>query len=139
MTNTRYDLGPGLSPAAINYVEELVALWEGANCLTLVVRPDNLLDDETRRVVAYQQKFLFLYASHGMHQVWFEVVDVNNSSFGLVRPFRENDENDSRRAMEFNRALEFFIQEMGLEENNVVRARVHPITISNDTVCVTFP
>jgi hypothetical protein len=69
-----------------------------------------------------------------MHQVWFEIIDSSYQTIGMVLP-RGRD-----RDIDFNRALEFFITEMGLFPSaEMLKVRVFPVINANDLIRIVIP
>jgi hypothetical protein len=122
----------GLSPEAIQYVKDFIDEWERSGRLAVMARLE-AMTHERRKVLLHEEKYVFLHASHGMFKVWFEVVDLSYMTIGMVRSAR------STHDLDYNRALEFFMSQMGLGENDMIKARVQPIVNVPDTVWLEFP
>ena len=123
----------GLSPEAIRIVHELVEEWERKGRISKLVRLTEPMAPERRKALFNDEKYVFLFASHGMHKVWFEVIDLTYRTIGLVSAGRKDDNQD------FHKALEFFFFEMGLLETDLLRATATPVINSEGTFWVTVP
>jgi len=114
----------GLFPAGVEQVEAFIDDWERTGGISVLaeVAP---MSRERRKELFNDEKFVFLHADHGMNQVWFRVIDLSYDDIGKVAAYGLDEQ-------DYYRALEFFLFEMGLWVNDLVRATVVPVIGSDD-------
>lgn len=117
----------GYSPAAIEIINDFVEEWEEFGEISLLVKVDNKMASSYKRTLFNEDKFVYIFPSHGMHKVWIEVVDFSHETIGLLwTPPNKSD-------IDYNRAIDFFLSEMGFYENDLLKVPVHPIINSDDS------
>ena len=103
----------GYSPTAIEYIENFVEEWEEFGEISLLVKVDKKMTSSYKRTLFNEDKFVYIIPSHGMHKVWIEVVDFSHESIGLLwTPPNSSD-------IDYNRAIDFFLSEMGFYKDSV--------------------
>lgn len=120
----------GYTPASIKTIEDFVEEWEEYGEISLLVKVDNKMTSAFRKTLFNEDKFVYLFRSHGMHKVWIEVIDLSHKTIGLVwTPPNQSD-------IDYNHAIDFFLSEMGFFETELFKVPVFPIINSVDSFWV---
>lgn len=117
---------------SIEFVKKFIDDWERYGELSLLAHTDPMTD-ERRKILFHEEKYVFLFPSRGMFKVRLEVIDLSYKSIGMIDTYPHED------ALDYNRALDFFLYQMGLYGEEMVKARVTPIINSNDAIWVKIP
>jgi len=120
----------GYSPASINEIEDLVNRWDENGELSFQVKTDEKMSGERRKVLFHEEKEVYLFPTHGMHQVRIEVIDLSYETIGMLWTPPSISDN------EYHRAVEFFLDKMGFFSEQMLKVRVFPISNSDDSFWV---
>ena len=120
----------GYFPSSINVIEELVDEWDEYGYVSILVKTNQKMDSKRRKELFHEEKYVFLRPDHAMHQVRIEVIDMSYMYFGMVWTPPNISDND------YHRAIEFFLLEMGLLSDEIVKFKVSPIINSDDSFWV---
>lgn len=119
----------GLKPPAIGVVKELVDLWEEEGELHFLAKVEKM-SYERRKILYNDERHVILFPTRGMHQVRIEVIDLSYKSIGMLWTPPKISDND------YHRALEFFLNEMGFLDDEILKVEVLPMINSDDAFWV---
>lgn len=120
----------GYSPSSITEIENLVKRWDEHGKVSFLVKTDEKMSDERRKVLFHEEKKVYLLPSPAMHQLRIEVVDLSFKTIGMLWTPPNISDN------EYHRAVEFFLGQMGFLNELMLKVPVSPIINSDDSFWV---